>query len=81
MPVDAWHRLKATMGECLQDCCHPPPINYASRHPIPSDRVDCKKRLMEAGYCFIDIGGETLAIRRQRQNAPVSAPILRILDI
>jgi len=43
---------------------HPPLINYASRHPAPSDRADCKKRLAEAGYCFIDIGGDTLAVRR-----------------
>jgi len=38
-------------------------INYASRHPAPGDRADCKKRLMEAGYRFIDVGGDSLAVR------------------
>jgi len=48
----------------LEAGLRPPLINYASRHPIPGDRADCKKRLMNAGYCFIDIGAETLAVRR-----------------
>jgi hypothetical protein len=48
----------------LEAGLRPPIINYASRHPVPRDRADCKRRLMEVGYCFIDTGGETLAVRR-----------------
>jgi FkbM family methyltransferase len=48
----------------LEAGLRPSLVNYASRHPAPSDRATCKRRLMEAGYCFIDIGADTLAVRR-----------------
>jgi hypothetical protein len=38
-------------------------INYEFIHAIPQARVDCEKRLMEAGYGFIDVGIDTLAVR------------------
>ena len=39
-------------------------INYEFIHAVPQARVDCKKRLMQAGYSFIDVGRDTLAVRR-----------------
>lgn len=42
----------------------PQVINYEFVHATPRDRADCKKRLIEAGYSFIDIGKDTLAIHR-----------------
>ena len=39
-------------------------INYEFIHADPQAQVDCKKRLMEAGYSFIDVGTDTLAVRR-----------------
>jgi len=39
-------------------------VNYEFIHAVPQARVDTKKRLMEAGYSFIDVGRDTLAVRR-----------------
>lgn len=38
-------------------------IYYELSMPFPQARVDCKKRLMQAGYRFIDVGIDTLAVR------------------
>lgn len=37
-------------------------INYEFVHASAQAQSDCKKRLRDAGYCFIDIGRDTLAV-------------------
>ena len=64
LDVDAEDQGCEIVRMALAANLHPPLINYASRHPAPSDRADCKKWLVEAGYCFVDIGEDTLAVRR-----------------
>lgn len=48
----------------LEAGLRPPIINYESCHVSRKDRADCKEQLMAAGYGFIDIGGDTLAVRQ-----------------
>jgi FkbM family methyltransferase len=53
----------------LEAGLRPPIINYEFLHSAPRDRANCKKRLVDAGYSFIDIGGDTLAIRRHSEDS------------
>jgi FkbM family methyltransferase len=48
----------------LEAGLRPAIINYEFLHARRQDQSDCKKRLMDAGYRFVDIGRDTLAVRR-----------------
>jgi FkbM family methyltransferase len=48
----------------LEAGLHPAIINYAFVHATQQEQSDCKKSLMDAGYCFVDIGRDTLAVLR-----------------
>ena len=43
-------------------------INYEFPHADPQEQLDCKKRFMDAGYSFIDVGRDT------RSCSPVMQP-------
>jgi FkbM family methyltransferase len=47
----------------LEGGLRPPIIHYEHENAAPADKVDCKRKLQAAGYRFIDIGRDTLAIR------------------
>jgi len=42
----------------------PPIINYEFIQATRRDQTDCKQRLKQDGYSFIDIGRDTLVVRR-----------------
>jgi FkbM family methyltransferase len=46
----------------LESGLRPPIINYEHLHADRAERAACKRLLVEAGYHFIDIGGDTLAL-------------------
>jgi FkbM family methyltransferase len=52
------------VGMALEAGLRPPIINYEFIHATRRDQRDCKKALMDAGYCFVDVGRDTLAVRR-----------------
>jgi hypothetical protein len=39
-------------------------INYEHCHLAPRDRLACKKLLDTHGYCFIEVGKDTIAVRQ-----------------
>lgn len=39
-------------------------INYEHCHLVPRDRLSCKHLLDKCGYSFIEVGKDTLAVRR-----------------
>jgi hypothetical protein len=40
-------------------------INYEHNHVRSTEQAACKRLLMEHGYDFVDVGIDTLAVRRQ----------------
>jgi hypothetical protein len=40
----------------------PPIIHYEHENLHPAEQVDCKRRLEAAGYRYIDVGRDTLAL-------------------
>ena len=51
----------------IESGLRPPIINYEFIHASPSDRVECKHMLAAAGYRFIDVGRDTLALRLSKE--------------
>lgn len=47
----------------LEAGIQPAVINYEFCHATPNDRRRCKELLCDNGYCFVDFGRDTLAIR------------------
>ena len=41
----------------------PSVINFEFNHTCPAERAACKRMLIEAGYSFVDVGRDTLAVR------------------
>jgi FkbM family methyltransferase len=50
--------------DVLSTGVYPSIINYEQYHLPPSMRAQCKQRLWQCGYRFIDVGRDTLALRQ-----------------
>ena len=50
----------------LRSGIRPAIINYEHNHVRSTEQAACKRLLMEHGYDFVDVGIDTLAVRRQK---------------
>ena len=48
--------------QVVKSAYRPIVINYEHKHLSKTDRVDCKQRLREAGYSFVDVYPDTIAL-------------------
>jgi FkbM family methyltransferase len=55
----------------LRSGVHPGIINYEHIHVHAIQQAACKRLLLEHGYDFVDVGIDTLAVRRERATARV----------
>ncbi len=62
MQIDTEGYDAEILRQVLDSPYRPAIINYEHKHISKVDRIDCKRKLAEAGYRFIDVQRDTLAV-------------------